>query len=162
MEKLYLLLPGRRTCNFWNSDFLIFPTFKQILLRILWKKIHVSKQILKVLIKFYRFTNIYDLKFLGNETTALWIFFLNLHGRAFCFLSSKGNIKTSISLILLKCNVVGYSNGNDSFTGRLFSNYGLLNMLFHFFRYHHSVFHDKSFMKKMSFFSSNFKISFKM
>ena len=25
--------------------------------------------------QFYRFTNIYDLKFLGNETTALWIFF---------------------------------------------------------------------------------------
>ena len=30
---------------------------------------------------------------------------------------------------------MGYSNGNKSFTGRLFSNYGWLNMLFHFFRY---------------------------
>ena len=100
MEKLCLRLPGRRTYNFWNSDFLIFPTFKQILLRILWKNFQVSKYILKVLIKFYRFTNIYDLKFFGNETTALWIL-----------------------LILLKCTDVTYSNGNESFTSRLFSNY---------------------------------------
>ena len=48
-------------------------------------------------------------------------------------MSNEGNIKASILLILLKCIAVGYSNGNESFTGRLFSNYGLLNMLFHFF-----------------------------
>ena len=52
-------------------------------------------------------------------------------------------------------------NVNESFTGRLFSNYGPLNMLFHFFRYLiYSVFHKtfvKKFMKKLSFFSSNFK-----
>ena len=48
-------------------------------------------------------------------------------------------------------------------TGRLFSNYGLLNMLFHFFRYRiYSVFHDtfvKRFLKKV-FESSNFKNQF--
>ena len=58
----------------------------------------------------------------------------------------------------------GYYNGNESFTGRLFSNYGPLNMLFHFFRYLiYSVFHKtfvKKFMKKLSFFSSNFKNPF--
>ena len=79
-------------------------------------------------------------------------------------MSNEGNIKTSILLILLKCIVVGYSNGNESFTGRLFSNYGPLNMLFHFFRYLiYSVFHKtfvKKFMKKLSFFSSNFKNPF--
>ena len=78
-------------------------------------------------------------------------------------MSNEGNIKASILLILLKCIVVGYSNGNESFTGRLFSNYGPLNMLFHFFRYLiYSVFHKtfvKKFMKKLSFFSSNFKKS---
>ena len=67
-------------------------------------------------------------------------------------------------LILLKCIVVGYSNGNESFTGRLLSNYGPLNMLFHFFRYLiYSVFHEtfvKKFMKKLSFFSSNLKYQF--
>ena len=104
---------------------------------------------MKVLIKFYRFTNIYDQKFLDNETTALWIFFWNMHGRAFCF------IKASILLILLKCIFVGYSDGNESFTGRLFSNDGPLNMLFRFFRYLiYSVFHKtfaNKFMKKLSF-----------
>ena len=74
MKKLRLRLPGRRTNNFWNSDFLIFPTFKRFL-KILWKMFQFSKYILEVMIKFYRFTNIYDLKFLYNETTALWILF---------------------------------------------------------------------------------------
>ena len=93
-------------------------------------------------------------------------FFWNLQGRAFCFwiLSNEGNIKASILLILLKCIAVGYSNGNESFTGRLFSNYELLNMLFHFFRYlTYSVFHEtfvKTFMKKLSFVSSNSENSF--
>ena len=89
--------------------------------------------------------------------------FWNLHRRAICFLNfvKWGNIKASILLILLKCTFVGCSNRNESFTGRLFSNYGPLNMLFHFFRYLiYSVFHEtfvKKFMKKLSFFSSNFK-----
>ena len=75
MRKLCLWIPDRQTYNFWNSDFLIFPTFKQLLSRILWENFQVSKHILKVLINFYCFTNICDLKFLDNETTALWIFF---------------------------------------------------------------------------------------
>ena len=79
-------------------------------------------------------------------------------------MSNEGNIKTSILLILLKCIVMGYSNGNESFTGRFFLNYGSLNMLLHFFRYLiYSVFHEtfvKNFMKKLSFFSANFKNPF--
>ena len=79
-------------------------------------------------------------------------------------MSNEGNIKASVLLMLLKCIVVGYSNGNESFTGRLFSNYWSLNMLFHFFRYLiYSVFHEtfvEMFMKKLSFFSSNFKNPF--
>ena len=76
-------------------------------------------------------------------------------------MSNEGNIKTSILLILLKSIVVGCSNGNESFTGRLFSNYGLLNKLFHFSQYLiHSVFHDtfvKRFIKKPSFLSPKFQ-----
>ena len=76
-------------------------------------------------------------------------------------LLNEGNINASILLILLKCIFVCHSNGNESFTGKLFSNYGPLNMLFRFFRYRiYSVFHKafvKKFMKKLSFFSSNFK-----
>ena len=75
MKKLYLGLPGRRTYIFWNSDVLIFPTFKRLLTKFLRKNLQVFKQILKELMNFYRFTNIYDLKFLDNETTALRIFF---------------------------------------------------------------------------------------
>ena len=41
----------------------------------LWKNFQVSKYISKVLVKFYRFTIIYDRKFLENETTAFCIFF---------------------------------------------------------------------------------------
>ena len=112
-----------------------------------------------------RFTNIYDLKFPDNETTDVLILFWNLHGRAVCYiLSNKGNIKASILLKLLKCIVVGYSNGNESFTSRLFSSYGSLNMLFHFSRYLiYSVFHEtfvKMFMTKLSFSSSKFKNPF--
>ena len=76
MKKLWLQLPGRRTYKFWNSDCLIFSTFKQLLSKILWKNFQVWKYILNILIKFYRFTNIFNLKFLDNETTILWIFFL--------------------------------------------------------------------------------------
>ena len=132
---------------------------------------------MKVLIKFYRFTNIYDLRFFDNETTTLFFIFLFIylficlffeicteeHFASYIF-SIEGNIKTSILLILLKCFVVGYSNGNESFTGRLFSNYGLLNKLFHFFQYLiYSVFHDTfviRFIRKLSFLSSNFKNQF--
>ena len=103
-------------------------------------------------------------QYLWSESSRQWNndplnFFWNLHGRASW--SNERNNKASILLILLKCIVAGYSNEKESFTGRLFSNYGPLNMLFHFFRYLiYSVFHEtfvKKFMKKLSFFSSNFK-----
>ena len=78
-------------------------------------------------------------------------------------MSNEDSIKASILLTLLKCIVMGCSNGNQSFTGRLFSNYGPWNKLFHFFRYLIlSVFHE-TFVKKfmnLSFFSSNFKNPF--
>ena len=84
MKKLCSRLPGRRTYNFWNSVFLIFPTFKRL---------PGYKQSLKVLIKFYRCTNTYNLKFSTMKQWCLkffwktWIFLKNLHGRTFCFLT---------------------------------------------------------------------------
>ena len=113
-----------------------------------------------------RFTNIYDLKFPDNETTDVLIFFEICMEERFAsyILSNEGNIKASILLKLLKCIVEGYSNGNESFPSRLFSNYGSLNMLFHFSRYLiYSVFHEtfvKMFMTKLSFSSSKFKNPF--
>ena len=119
-----------------------------------------------MLTKFYGFTNVFKSEISRQWKNGLWLFFEICTEEPFAsqILSNEGNIKASILLILLKCIVVGYSNGNESFTGRLFSNYGPLNMLFHFFRYLiYSVFHKtfvKKFMKKLSFFSSNFKNPF--
>ena len=50
---------------------------------------------------------------------------------AFQTFSNERNVKDQVLLMLLNCIVVVYSNGN--FTGRLFSNYGPLNILPHFF-----------------------------
>ena len=63
-DKIFKL--WKSSVYFWNSGFLS---------KISWKNFQVSKYILKVIIKFYRFANICDLKFLDNETMALWIFF---------------------------------------------------------------------------------------
>ena len=51
-----------------------------------------------------------------------FFFFWNLQRRTFCFLNfvKWGNIKASILLILLKWIVLDYSNGNESFSDRLF------------------------------------------
>ena len=71
-------------------------------------------------------------------------------------LSNEGNIKASVLLIPLKYIIAGYSNGNKSFTCKLFSNNGHLI---------YSVFHGtfvKKFMNKLSFFSSNFKNPFQV
>ena len=134
MKKLCLRLPGRRTKNFRNSDFLTLPTFKRILLRILWKNFQVSKSISKVLIRFYRFTNICDLKFLDNETTTLFLKFARKSVLLFRFCQI---IKTSILLILLKCIFVGYSNGNKCLVGRLLSNCGTVEYATPFFLIYH-------------------------
>ena len=58
--------------KFWLFN---FSNLQTTLSKILGKKIQVSKYMLEVLIKVYRFDNIYDLKFLDNETTAFWFFF---------------------------------------------------------------------------------------
>ena len=57
--------------KFWHFN---SPAFKRLLSKFLLKNLQVFRSTLKVLITFYSFTNIYDLKFLDNETTALWIF----------------------------------------------------------------------------------------
>ena len=128
---------------FWNSDILIFPTFKHFLSKILRKNLQVSKQILEVPINFYRFTNIYDLKFLDNETMTLWIFVLKFARKSLLlskFCQMKEILKPKFCWHKMNCCVC--SNGNESFTGRLLSNYGPLNMLFHYYWYLiYSVFH---------------------
>ena len=166
MKKLCLRLLGRWTyifLKFWHFNFSIF---QKTFLEKFMKKLPGFKTY------FGSTDKVLPLhQYLWSEISWQWNndplnFFWSLHGRAICFLnfSNEGNIKASILPVLLKCSFVGCSNGNESFTGRLFSNYGPLNMLFHFFRYLiYSVFHEtfvKMFMKKLSFLSSNFKNPF--
>ena len=165
MKKLCLRLLGRWTyifLKFWHFNFSIF---QKTFLEKFMKKLPGFKTYFGSTDKVLALH-----QYLWSEISWQWNndplnFFWSLHGRAICFLnfSNEGNIKASILPVLLKCSFVGCSNGNESFTDRLFSNYGPLNMLFHFFRYLiYSVFHEtfvKKFMK-LSFFSSNFKNPF--
>ena len=133
MKKLCLRLPGRRTYfKFWHFN---FPNFQTTFVKIFTKKPAAFKINFESTDKVLRIHQYYDLKFLDNETTGLWFFFEICTEEPFAsqILSNEGNIKASVLLILLKCIVADYSN--ESFTGRPFSNYGPLNMLFHFFRY---------------------------
>ena len=150
MKNLCLRLPGRRTSNeilkFWLFNFSNFAIafVKNSMKKLPGFKIYFERSD-KVLLPH---------QYLWFEFSRHWnngplifffyflFFFWNLHWRAFCFLNFVNyfHIKVSILLILLKCFVVDYSNGNESFTGRLFSNYGLLNKLFHFFNISFIVF----------------------
>ena len=62
--KAVFTITGRSNIQLLNPDFLTYPTLKQIFIT----------NFMKVLIEFYLFTNIYDLKFRDNETTAILIF----------------------------------------------------------------------------------------
>ena len=57
--------------KFWRFN---FSNFQTTFVKNFMKNFQVSKYILKVLIKSYRFTNICDLKILYNQAAALWIF----------------------------------------------------------------------------------------
>ena len=137
MKKLCLRLLGRWTyifLKFWHFNFSIF---QKTFLEKFMKKLPGFKTYFESTDKVLPLH-----QYLWSEISWQWNndplnFFWSLHGRAICFLnfSNEGNIKASILSVLLKCSFVGCSNGNESFTGRLFSNYGPLNMLFHFFRY---------------------------
>ena len=146
--------------KFWRFN---FSNFQTTFVKNFMKNFRVSKYILKVLIKSYRFTNICDLKILYTQAAALWIFLEIFTEERFAslVLSNEGNIKASILLILQKCIDVGYSNGNESFKGGCFQITG------HWICYY--IFSDISFIvfftrllskilwRSYPFFSSNFK-----
>ena len=96
--------------------FSFFRKLKWLLSKILWS----------VLRKFYYVTNIYDLHIFEKETTALLMFFWNLHRNAFCF------------FIFSKWKKHYNPPFDDTFKmlriilSKPFVNYGPLNMLFLF------------------------------
>ena len=78
----------------------------------------------------------------------------------FYFCQNERNITTSLLMIHLKCTVVHYANIhlkctvvhyanlNSSSKNKPFLNYGLLNMLFRFFRFLIYVYFSEAFVKK--------------
>ena len=158
MKKLCLRLLIRRT--FWLFN---FSNFQTTFVKNFIKKLSGFKKYFESTDKFLPLH-----QYLWSEVSRHWNnsplnFFEICPEERFAsyILSNEWNIKVSILLILLKCVAVGYSNGNESFTARLFSKYGSFNMLFHFFRYLiYSVFHwtfVKQFMKRLFFFQLKFQ-----
>ena len=75
LSKAVLTITGPSNIQLLKFWLFNFSNFQTTFVKNFMKNFQVSKYILNVLIKFYRFTNIYDLKFLDSETKALWIFF---------------------------------------------------------------------------------------
>ena len=99
--------------------------------------------------KFYCITNIFDLRSFDNETATLSNFFkiwTEMHIVSLFFLNQK-NIATPILIIHLKFTVVHYANLNSSSKNKPFLNYGLLNMLSRYFRFHIYVYFNEVFLK---------------
>ena len=108
--------------------------------------------------KFYCITNIFDLRSFDNETATLSNFFkiwTEMHIVSLFFLNQK-NIATPILIIHLKFTVVHYANLNSSSKNKPFLNYGLLNMLSRYFRFH--IFSQKLY-EKLLFFNTNLQNS---
>ena len=70
----------------------------------------------------------------------------DMHFVSLFFLNER-NITTSLLMIHLKCTVVHYANLNSSSKNKPFLNYGLLNMLFRFFRFLIYVYFNEAFVK---------------
>ena len=89
--------------------FFIFPNFKWLLSKILWKNNPFSSWISRVLMKFYHVKNVFDLHTFDNETTTMEIHFVSL-----AFLNDKNIITTSLLFIHLKCTIMHYVDLNSS------------------------------------------------
>ena len=88
-----------------------------------------------------------------NETAALLSLFeicTEMHFVSL-FFPKERNITTSLLMIHLKCAVVHYANLNSSSRNKWFLNYGLLNILFRFFRFLICVYFNEAFVKKFIF-----------
>ena len=115
--------------------------------------------------RFYYVTNIFDLHIFDNKTTVLSTFFEICKEMNFVsFFLNEGNFIISRLMVHLKCTAAAhYTNLNSSSINKPFSNYGPLNMLFHFFQFLNYVYFNDAFVKKLSkkiFFDKHFQNSF--
>ena len=113
MKKFGLRLTGCLKCYFLIFVFFIFPNFKWLLSKILWKN---GYRISSVHMKFYNVTNIFYLFTFDKETTAPLKFFETFTEMHFVslFIQRERNITSSLLMIHLKCTVVYYDNINSS------------------------------------------------
>ena len=134
MKKVFTITgsPNMHFLKFWHFN---FSNFQTTFVKIFTKNPPGFKIDFEMLINTDKFLPPHQ--YLWSEISRHWnngpLKFARKSLLVLIFLSNEGSIKASILLIILKYIFVGYSNGNESFTGRLFSNYGPLNMLFHFF-----------------------------
>ena len=115
-KKVCLMSNGCRKCWLLIFAFFIFSNFKWILSKILWKNRPFFQWISRFLVKFYNFTNKFNLNAFDNETTTLLNFFeisTEMHFDSLFFLNIR-NLATSLLMIYLKCIVVHYVNLNSS------------------------------------------------
>ena len=111
-EKVWFTINGLSKMLFLIFAFFIFPNFKWLLSRILWKNHPFLPWISRDLIKFYNVLNIFDLHTLDKETTTLLRTF-EISTVSLFFLNER-NITTSLLMIHLKYAVVPYANLNSS------------------------------------------------
>ena len=107
MKKFGLRLMVCWKCYFLIFAFFIFPNFKWLLPKILWKNHSFLKWILRVLIKYYYVRNTFDLQNFNN-----W----NFHEKAFVSLfypKWKKHYNLTFN-VHLKCTVLHYANVNSS------------------------------------------------
>ena len=157
-------LKGCRKWYFFIFVFFIFPNFK---LATFWiSKVLTRSENSLVLIKFYYVTNIFDLKVFDSETTVISNSFEICTEMRFVslFFLNERNIATSLLMTHLKYSIVRCANLNSSSINKLFLSYGPSKILFCFFRFLINVYFNndfvKNFMKKLSFFTTNFQNSF--
>ena len=141
----------------------IFPNFKWLLSRILWKNHPFLQWISRVLMKFY-VLNIFDLHTLDKETPALLRIFeisTEMYFVSLFFLNER-NITTSLLMIHLKYVVVPYANLNSSSINKpclRAVEYAISFFWILIYVYFKEAF-IKSFMKKVSFLVQISKIHF--
>ena len=134
MKKFGLKLKGHQKCYFSIFTFFIFPYFKWLFLKILWKDHPLLWWISRVLMKFYYVINILIYTLLTQWNDGSLNLFWNLDGNGFCFfIFSKWKKYHNLTFDdTFKSTVVHYANLNSSSISKPFLDYGPSSMLFCF------------------------------
>ena len=101
-ESVWFTINGLWKCYFLIFAFFVFPNFKWLLSKILWKK---TEWISRVLVKLYYVTNIFDLQILYNDTTVLLELFeiyTEMHFFSVSFFGNRKRLKNNEKCFLFQ------------------------------------------------------------